>query len=46
LGEQSRQLLESLGHRIAWHTYPMGHQVSLPEINDIRSWLGGIFAGA
>ncbi|UPG94435.1 alpha/beta hydrolase [Luteibacter aegosomatissinici] len=46
LGEQSRQLLESLGHRIDWHTYPMGHQVSLPEINDIRTWLGGIFAGA
>lgn len=46
LGQQSRQLLESLGQRIAWHTYPMGHQVSLPEIADIRTWLGGLFGTA
>lgn len=46
LGEHSRQLLETLGHRIDWHTYPMGHQVSLPEIGDIRAWLTERFANA
>ncbi|MEX1828430.1 alpha/beta hydrolase [Luteibacter sp. CQ10] len=46
LGQQSREFLEALGHRIDWHTYPMGHQVSLPEIADIRAWLTERFAGA
>jgi phospholipase/carboxylesterase len=45
LGQQSRTLLETLGHRIDWHTYPMGHQVSLPEIMDIRAWMTRILAG-
>lgn len=46
LSEHSRQLLETLGHRIDWHTYPMGHQVSLPEIADIRAWLTERFTAA
>jgi phospholipase/carboxylesterase len=46
LGEQSRQALESLGHRIDWHSYPMAHQVSLPEIADVRTWLTERFANA
>lgn len=46
LGDHSRQALEALGHRIEWHTYPMGHQVSLPEIVDIRTWLAERFAEA
>lgn len=46
LGEQSRRALETLGHRIDWHSYPMGHQVSLAEIGDIRAWLAERFAGA
>jgi phospholipase/carboxylesterase len=46
LGEQSRQALAMLGHRIDWHSYPMAHQVSLPEIADIRSWLTERFTAA
>jgi phospholipase/carboxylesterase len=46
LGEQSRQALETLGHHIDWHTYPMAHQVSLPEIADVRAWLTERFANA
>jgi phospholipase/carboxylesterase len=46
LGEHSRQALEALGHRVEWHTYPMAHQVSLPEIGDIRTWLSERFADA
>jgi phospholipase/carboxylesterase len=45
LGEQSRQALEMLGHRIDWHSYPMAHQVSLPEIADIRAWMTERFTG-
>lgn len=46
LGEHSRQALESLGHRIDWHSYPMAHQVSLPEIADVRAWLTERFTSA
>jgi phospholipase/carboxylesterase len=46
LGEQSRQALETLGHHIDWHTYPMAHQVNLPEIADVRAWLTERFANA
>lgn len=46
LGEHSRQALELLGHRVDWHSYPMAHQVSLPEIGDIRAWLSERFANA
>jgi phospholipase/carboxylesterase len=43
LAEHSRQALEALGHHVDWHSYPMAHQVSLPEIADIRAWLGHRF---
>jgi phospholipase/carboxylesterase len=46
LGEQSRQALELLGHRVEWHSYPMAHQVSLPEIKDVRTWFLARFANA
>ncbi|MDF3983452.1 alpha/beta hydrolase [Luteibacter sp. PPL201] len=46
LGQQSRERLESLGYRIDWHTYPMAHQVSLPEIHDIKAWLTARFTTA
>ncbi|TCV92803.1 phospholipase/carboxylesterase [Luteibacter rhizovicinus] len=40
LGTLSRDTLVALGHQVDWHTYPMGHQVSLQEIADLRVWLG------
>ncbi|MCA9681189.1 MAG: dienelactone hydrolase family protein [Myxococcales bacterium] len=30
---------------IAWHDYPMGHEVCSEEIGEIHRWLGGLFAG-
>jgi len=45
LGQQSRQALEAIGHRIDWHDYPMAHSVNAAEINDIRAWLTERFAG-
>jgi phospholipase/carboxylesterase len=38
-GVDSRDLLQSLGHVLEWHTYPMGHSVCPEEIGDLRHWL-------
>ena len=40
MGEHARSTLESWGHAPQWRTYPMQHQVSLPQILDLRRWLG------
>jgi len=37
--EQSRQLLERLGYKVQWHTYPMPHSVCPEEIADISAFL-------
>lgn len=39
-GVDSRDLLQSLGYRVDWHTYPMAHAVCAEEIADLRRWLG------
>lgn len=39
-GVDSRNLLQSLGYAVDWHTYPMGHAVCAQEIADLRAWLG------
>lgn len=39
-GIDSRDLLQSLGYAIDWHTYPMAHAVNAEEIGDLRRWLG------
>lgn len=38
----SRDYLETLGYRVEWHEYPMAHEVSLEEIQQIRDWLGRV----
>jgi len=40
LGEMSRDALQRLGYAVAWHSYPMAHQVCAEEIADLRRWLG------
>lgn len=35
----ARDALQALGYRVEWHEYPIGHTVSLPEIQDLRAWL-------
>jgi phospholipase/carboxylesterase len=37
--EQSRQLLEKLGYKVEWHSYPMPHSVCPEEISDISAFL-------
>lgn len=38
-GIDSRDLLQSLGYALEWHTYPMAHAVCPEEIGDLRRWL-------
>jgi phospholipase/carboxylesterase len=39
LGKLSRDALTRLGYAVAWHSYPMAHQVCPPEIADLRGWI-------
>jgi phospholipase/carboxylesterase len=40
----SRRLLERLGYRVEWHSYPMGHGVCGAEIAAIGAWLSRLAA--
>ena len=44
LGRVSRDALRELGYEVAWHSYPMAHQVCMEEIADLRSWMSARFA--
>jgi len=39
LGEIARDLVGELGNTYDWRTYPIGHEVSLPEIQAIGAWI-------
>lgn len=39
LGRQAHDVLETAGHQVEWHDYPMGHEVCPAQIADIRQWL-------
>ncbi len=45
LGERSRDGLRAWGHAVAWHSYPMAHQVCPQEIADLGDFLTERFAG-
>ncbi len=38
-GKRTCQYLTQIGYPVEWRTYPMAHQVCLPEITDISQWL-------
>ena len=40
----SRDTLIDLGYDIAWHPYPMAHEVCPQEIRDLNSWLASLLA--
>lgn len=44
LGEQAQQLLSGKGYSVAYHTYPMAHQVCMPQIQNIGKWLNAVLA--
>lgn len=39
LGEIARDVVAQLGCQFDWQTYPMGHEVCLPEIQAIGTWI-------
>ena len=43
-GAAARDWLSERGYPVAWHAYPMGHEVCLEEIADLGAWFRGIFA--
>jgi phospholipase/carboxylesterase len=44
LGAMSRDVLKEHGYEVDWHAYPMGHEVCLDEIAQIRDWLQAVYA--
>lgn len=44
LGSASRDALAALGYPVAWHSYPMAHQVCAQEVADLRAWIGARLA--
>lgn len=43
LGKSSFDVLENLGYDVTWQTYPMEHQVIMPQIQDIGRWVNQVF---
>ncbi|ALF60512.1 alpha/beta hydrolase [Psychrobacter urativorans] len=44
LGEQAQQLLLSKGYNVHCQTYPMAHQVCMPQIKSIGKWLNKVLS--
>ncbi|WP_182405531.1 alpha/beta hydrolase [Psychrobacter sp. GP33] len=42
LGEQAQQLLSAKGYPVEYRTYPMAHQVCMPQIQGIGMWLNKV----
>jgi phospholipase/carboxylesterase len=42
LGEQAKQLLTAKGYNVEYHSYPMAHQVCMPQIQAIGQWLNKV----
>ncbi len=42
LGVQARNALQAWGYSVEWKEYPMQHQVCLPEINAVATWIRGV----
>ena len=43
-GTVTRDLLRALGHAVEWHEYPIGHTVSVEELEALRRWVLGVMA--
>ncbi len=44
LGQQAQQRLSAKGYPVDYRTYPMAHQVCLPQIQNIGKWLNKVLA--
>jgi len=45
-GEATRDVLQSLGYDVDWHSYPMEHSVCAEEVEDLNAWLLRVLAQA
>jgi len=45
-GENSAAMLRAAGFDLAWHHYPMQHQVCAEEVRDLGNWMSERFAAA
>ncbi len=43
LGESSAKFLEANGHPVTFMSYPMGHEICMPEVNALADWLYELF---
>lgn len=44
MGKSSVVILQDLGYQVQWKTYPMEHQVSMEQIQDIGIWINATFS--
>ncbi|WP_435950740.1 alpha/beta hydrolase [Psychrobacter sp. DM8] len=44
LGQQAQQVLADKGYNVDCHTYPMAHQVCMPQIQNIGQWLNKVLS--
>ncbi len=42
LGESSAEFLRQQGHKVTFMSYPMAHEVCMPEITALSEWLGQV----
>ncbi len=40
LGRRAYDTVNAAGYPAAWHTFPMGHSMCMPEVDVLRDWLG------
>jgi phospholipase/carboxylesterase len=38
-GAHARDVLQTLGYAVSWHTYPMEHSLCAEEVADLQTWL-------
>jgi len=43
-GAAARDLMQTLGHPVAWHDYPMEHSVCMEEVTALNQWLLKVLA--
>src|SRR5450631_1727728 len=46
LAERSREALRMRGYDVQWHAYPMPHSVCAEEVQDLASFLAGVYGAA
>ena len=44
MGQRSVDVLSELGYSVKWQSYPMEHQVVMPQIKDIGEWINQVFS--